>query len=104
MKVKGSRSRSEQSTRSKQAGSCLRLKGILVTDTPGVVGGNVGSPIVTSDQCYASAIIKTEHAMPDISFSCKICLKSQADWDGILNDLRKLDWPDIYRQVDLLSL
>ena len=30
MKVKGSRSRSQQSTRSKQAGSCLQLKGILV--------------------------------------------------------------------------
>ena len=32
MKVKGSRSRSQQSTRSKQAGSCLRLKGIVVAD------------------------------------------------------------------------
>ena len=29
MKVKGSRSRSQQSARSKQAGGCLRLKGIL---------------------------------------------------------------------------
>ena len=34
--------------------------------------------------------------MPDISFSRKIYLKSQADWDGVLNDLRELDWPDIY--------
>ena len=41
--------------------------------------------------------------MPDISFSCKIYLKSQADWDGILNDLRELDWPDIYRQVDFVA-
>ena len=50
-----------------------------------------------------SAIIKTEHAAPDISFSSKIYLKSQADWDGILNDLRELDWPDIYRQVDFVA-
>ena len=33
MKVKGSRSRSQQSTRSKQAGGCHRLKGILVNDS-----------------------------------------------------------------------
>ena len=25
------------------------------------------------------------------------------DWDGILNDLRELDWPDIYRQVDFVA-
>ena len=81
-------------------GNCLDL---IFTDTPGVVAGNVGSPIGTSDYSYISAIIKTEHSVPDISFSRKIYLKSQADWDGILNDLRDLDWPDIYRQVDFVA-
>ena len=83
-----------------RSGNCLDL---IFTDTLGVVAGNVGSPIGTSDHCYVSAIIKTEHAVPDISFSRKIYLKSQADWDGILNDLRELDWPDIYRQVDFVA-
>ena len=77
---------------------------LIFTDTPGVVAGNVGSPVGTSDHCYVSTIIKTEHAVPDISFSRKIYLKSQADWDGILNDLRELDRPDIYSQVTLLPL
>ena len=27
----------------------------------------------------------------------------QADWDDILNDLRELDWTDIYRQVDFVA-
>ena len=71
--------------------------GLIFSDTPGVVVGSVGSPIGTSDHCYISAMIKTEHTVPDISFSHKIYLKSQADWDGILNDLQELDWPDIYR-------
>ena len=66
---------------------------LIITDTPGVVAGNVGSPIGTSDHCYALPIIKTEHTVPDISFSHKIYLKSQEDWDGILNDLRELHWP-----------
>ena len=83
-----------------RSGNCLDL---IFTDTPGVVAGNVGSPVGTSDHCYVSAIIKTEHAVPDISFSRKIYLKSQADWNGILNDLRELDWPDIYRQVDFVA-
>ena len=83
-----------------RSGNCLDL---IFTDTPGVVAGNVGSPVGTSDHSYVSAIIKTEHAVPDISFSRKIYLKSQADWVGILSDLRELDWPDIYRQVDFVA-
>ena len=76
---------------------------LIFTDTPGVVAGNVGSPIGTSDHCYVSVIIKTEHAVSDISFSSKSSLKSQPDWDGILNYLCKLDWPHIYRQVDFVT-
>ena len=83
-----------------RSGNCLDL---IFTDTPGAVAGNVGSPVGTSVHSYVSAIIKTEHAVPDISFSRKIYLKSQADWDGILSDLRELDWPDIYRQVDFVT-
>ena len=77
-----------------RSGNCLDL---IFTDTFGVVAGNVGSPIGTSDHCYVSAIIKTEHSVPQISFLYKIYLKSQADWDGILDDLHELDLPDIYR-------
>ena len=47
--------------------------------------------------------VKTEHAVPDISFFRKIYLKSQANWDGILNDLHELDWPDINRQPDFVA-
>ena len=83
-----------------RSGNCLDL---IFTDTPGVVAGNVGSPVGTSDHSYVSAVIKTEHAVPDISFSRKIYLKLQADWVGILSDLRELDWPDIYRQVDFVA-
>ena len=75
----------------------------IFTDTPGVVAGNAGSPIGTSEHCYVSAIITTVHAVPDISFSRKIYLKSQADWEGILNDFCELDWPHIYRQVDFVA-
>ena len=81
-------------------GNCLDL---IFTDTPGVVAGNVGSPTGTSDHSYISGIIKTEHAVPDISFSRKIYLKLQADLDGILSDLRKFNWPHIYRQVDFVA-
>ena len=62
------------------SGDCLDL---TFTDTPGVVAGNVVSPIGTSGHYYVSAIIKTEHAEPDISFSRKLYLKSQADCNGI---------------------
>ena len=41
--------------------------------------------------------------LDNLPFSRKIYLKSQADWDCILNDLHELDWPDIYRQVDFVA-
>ena len=52
---------------------------LLFTDVPVTVTSNVGSPIGTLDHCFASAYIKIEHAVPVISSSRKIYLKSQAD-------------------------
>ena len=46
-----------------RSGNCLDL---IFTDTPGIVAGNVGNPVGTSDHGYVSAIIKSEHAVPDI--------------------------------------
>ena len=46
-----------------RSGNCFDL---IFADTPGVVAGNVGSPVGTSDHCYVSAKIKTEHAVPVI--------------------------------------
>ena len=80
--------------------NCLDL---IFRDTPCVVPSNIGSSTGTSDHCYASATIKTEHAVPDISFSRKTYLKSQADWDGILYDLHEFDWADIYGQADFVA-
>ena len=47
-------------------GNCLDL---IFTGTPGVVACNFGSPVGTSDHCYVSAVITTEHTVPDIIFS-----------------------------------
>ena len=55
---------------------------LTFTDTTGIVVGNVGSPIGTSDHCYVKAVIKLKQAVLNVSFSRKIYLKSQADHDG----------------------
>ena len=73
---------------------------IIFADTHCVVTGDVGSPIRTSDHCLESPVIKIDPFVPDVPFSCNVCLKSQADWDGILIDLLELDWADIYINVD----
>ena len=82
-----------------KSGNCLDL---IFTDTPGVVVGN-GSPVGTSLHCFVSAAIKTEHTVSDISFSRKIYLESQADWDLIVSDLHEFGWADIHRQVDFVA-
>ena len=83
-----------------RSGNCLDL---VFTDVPGVVGCNVGTPIGTSDHSYVSVTIRTEQTVPDVSFSRKIYIKSRADWNGILQELSTVDWPDIYHQVDSIS-
>ena len=83
-----------------RSGNCLDL---VFTDTPGVVACNVGIPIGSSDHCYVSATIRTEQAVPDVSFSRKIYMKSRADWGGILHDLSVINWPDVYRQENSIA-
>ena len=85
-----------------KSGNCLDL---IFTDTPGVIAGNVGIPVGTSDYCYIyiSGIIKTVHTMPDITFPHKIYLISQTAWDGIFNNIDELDWADTYRAVDYVA-
>ena len=50
---------------------------LIFTDTPGVVASNAGNPIVISDYCYLSAIIRAKEAVSDVYlfiyfFFCKI--------------------------------
>ena len=79
------------------------MRWTFFTDTPGIVAGSVGSPIGTSDHSFVSANIKTEQAAPEISFSRKVYLKSQAGWNGIENDLANISWPEIYRQDNCIA-
>ena len=51
----------------------------------------VGSSQSLKKKINTVHIIKTVRAVPDISYSCKIYLKSQADLDGILNDQSSID-------------
>ena len=76
---------------------------LIFTDVPGVVSGNVGTPIGTSDHSFVSAIIRTEQIVPEVTSSRKIYLKSQGDWDGVRNDIKHLDWSNLYRQDDVIE-
>lgn len=80
-----------------RSGNCLDL---VYTDSPGVITSKVGSPVGTSDHALISLVVKTEQPVPDISYSCKIYMKSQADWNGILHDLLCLNWSQLYNSVD----
>ena len=76
---------------------------MIITDVPGVVSSNVGTPIGTSDHDFVSAIIKTEQNVPEISSSRKIYLKSRGDWNGVLSDLSLLNWSYYYHLDDAIE-
>ena len=53
-------------------------KAVLVfTDPPGVVACNVGILIGSSDHCYVFATVRTEQAVPDVTFSRKIYMNHE---------------------------
>ena len=79
------------------SGNCLDL---AFTDSPGAIDSRVGSPIGTSDHATVCLTIKTEQAVPELSYSRKIYLKSQADWNGALSDLNNIAWPELYKQAE----
>ena len=76
---------------------------LIFTDVPGVVSSNIGNPIGTSDHDFVSAIIRTEQAVPEISSSRKIYLKSRGDWNGVLSDLSHLNWQHFYHHDDSIG-
>ena len=53
-----------------KSGNCFDL---VSTDTPGVA---CNVPVGSSDHYYVSVTIRTEQAVPDVSFSRKIYIKS----------------------------
>ena len=70
-------------------GNCLDL---LFTDVQGMVEVSVDPPIGTSDHSIVSFQLDTNFKVPDIQFSRRIYLKSQADWRGVLADLDHIHW------------
>ena len=76
-------------------GNCLDL---VYTDSPGVITKSVDSPVGSSDHNKLSLVIKTEQAIPDVSYSRKVYLKSQADTVGIEYDLLRVNWSRIYNE------
>ena len=78
-----------------KSGNCLDL---VFTDSPGVISKTVGSPVGTSDHATLSLVIKTEQVVPDVSYSRKVYLKSQADAVGIEYDLLRVNWSQIYKE------
>ena len=77
------------------SGNCLDL---VFTDSPGVITKTVGSPVGTSDHATLSLVIKAEQTVPDVSYSRRVYLKSQADAIGIENDLLHVNWSQIYNE------
>ena len=41
--------------------------------------------------------------MPDVSFSRRVYIKTQADRGGILHNLSIINWPDVYHQENSIA-
>ena len=83
------------------SGNCLDL---VFTDSPGIVTSVVDPPIGTSDHCAISLSISNEPTVPNILSTKKVFLKSQADWNGILNDVALINWPALYREAEAIRI
>ena len=76
---------------------------LLLTDVPCVVDPLVDPPLSNSDHSSISFFVKIGFKVPNISFSCKVDLKSRVHWphfgDGLLNH----NWSVIYNRLNPVS-
>jgi len=84
-----------------RSGNCLDL---VFTDFPSVITSTVGPPLGTSGHAIVSLVIKIEQAVHDVSYSRKVYIKSQADWNVILSNLPFLNWSQLYKEADPVTL
>ena len=80
-----------------QHGNCLDL---LLTDVPGVVDATVKPPLGGSDHSCITFSLKLGFAIPNVSFSRKVYLKSRVDWPRVNRDLEDINWSHIYKSPD----
>ena len=65
-----------------------------------VVVPRVTAPIGNSDHHAISFDLIADISIPNITISCKVYLKSRADWHGVNRDLGKIKWTDVFRSED----
>lgn len=79
------------------SGNCLDL---VLTDVPGVVETTVLTPLGTSDHNAISCIINLDFAVPDITISYHVYLKSQVNWDNVCDEVSNINWNPIFKSDD----
>ena len=70
---------------------------LILTNVPGIIEVSVIPLVGFSDHSLLSCIVSTAAHIPIVSVSRHVFLKSRADWDGIRNDLKNINWNAIYK-------
>ena len=69
---------------------------LLMTDVPDLIRAAVAAPISNSNHSSLSAVISTAQAVPNLSFSRKIFLKHQVNWNTVCGAMRDLPRRNIW--------
>ena len=87
---------------SKSQGNYLHL---FLTVVPGVLNLSIDPPLGNSDHSSISFSVKNGFKIPNISFSCKVFLKSRVNWSRVGDDLLNHNWSAVYnRRIPVFEL
>ena len=56
---------------------------LVMTDVPDIVDVFVGTPLVTSDHCLVSCVLRVEQSVPEYNVRSIVSLKQRTNWDNV---------------------
>ena len=59
----------------------------------------VGTPLVTSDYCFISCVLRVEQSVPENNIRCTVFLKHRTNWDNVRCAVKSFTWSTIMKSV-----
>ena len=75
---------------------------LVMTDVPDIVDAVVGTPLCTSDHCFASSVLRVGQSVPEYNVRSMVFLKYRTNWDSVRSAVISFQWSTILKSADSL--
>ena len=65
---------------------------LVMTDVPDIIDVFAATPLVTSDHCCVSCVLRVEQSVPEYNVRSAVFLKHRTIWDNVRCAVRSFTW------------